>query len=83
MTLQELFKTIDRLSPAERAQLRDYIDRHDTEHTQLKTGTMDVDVLLEAVRSIRADMDEAEFEAMLDAMNEEYIEPVDDDGWPQ
>ena len=81
MTLQELFKTVNRLSPEERAQLRAYLDQQEVDRAQLKTGTMNVDILLQAAQAIRADMNAGEFDQMIAAMNEEYIELVDDNGW--
>ena len=81
MTLQEVKKAVDQLLPEELRELRAYLDQQATKHTQLQDGTMNVDTLLQAARAIRDELGEVNFDEMLDAMNEDYIEPVDDDGW--
>jgi uncharacterized alpha-E superfamily protein len=83
MNLQEVKEAVDHLSPEERAELRAYLDEQTTqEETPLRAGTMNVDALLEAGRAIREGFSDEEWEAIEQAMNEEYIEPVDKDGFP-
>ncbi|MBK8022739.1 MAG: hypothetical protein IPK19_15230 [Chloroflexi bacterium] len=80
LNLQEVKAAVDHLSPDERAELRAYLDQGEVR--VLRAGTMDVDALLEAARQIREGFTDEEWEEVERAMNEEYIEPVDDDGFP-
>jgi uncharacterized alpha-E superfamily protein len=82
MTLQAVKEVVDQLSPAERAELRDYLEEQTVDVSMLRPGTMDVDALLEAAREIREGFSKEEWEEIVAAMNEEYIEPVDEDGMP-
>ncbi len=83
MNLQEVKEAVDHLSPEERAELRSYLDEQTVqEEAPLKAGTMNVDALLEAAKAIREGFSDEEWEAIEQAMNEEYIEPVDEDGFP-
>lgn len=43
--------------------------------TPLKAGTMDIDQLLHAAQDMWAGLDEPEIDAIVQAMNEEYVEP--------
>jgi len=79
MTLQELIQAIDALPPEDLRRLREHIQQREQKHG-LRAGTMDIDALLQAARAIRADMNEVEFDEMIVAMNEEYIEPTDESG---
>ena len=81
LNLQEVKVAIDHFSPEERAELRAYLDEH--EMITLRAGTMDVDILLEAARKIREGFTDEEWHEVEQAMNEEYIEPVDDEGFPK
>ena len=80
--LQEVKEAIDHLSPDERAELRVYLDERGTAATPLRAGTMNVDALLEAARAIREGFTDDEWNEVERAMNDEYIEPVDEDGFP-
>ena len=82
LTLQEVKTAIDKLSPEDRHELRDYLNQQDSESMDFKAGTMDIEKLLEAAKAIRESMNPKDFEEMIDAMNEEYIEPIGDDGFP-
>jgi len=80
--LANIMPIVENLSREERRILRDYIDGRDLEEaTELRPGTMDVDKLIIAIDKIREGMSEAEIDAMVAAMNEEYIEPFDEDEW--
>lgn len=81
LNLQEVKVAIDHFSPEERAELRAYLDERET--IKLRAGTMNIDVLLEAARKIREGFTDAEWHEVEQAMNEEYIEPVDDEGFPR
>lgn len=80
MTLDDVIKLLDDLSDAELRTLRQAIDLR-TEPEALRAGTMDVDALLSAAAELTDDLTESEVEEMVAAMNEEYIEPVDDAVW--
>ena len=80
--LQEVKEAIDHLSPEERAELRAYLDERRAAATPLRVGTMNVDALLEAARAIREGFTDDEWNEVERAMNDEYIEPVDEDGFP-
>jgi len=82
MTLQALKEAVDQLSSAERAELRDYLEKPAEPAVTLRSGTMDIDALTEAARKIREGFSDEEWEEVVAAMTEEYIEPVDDDGFP-
>lgn len=81
LNLQEVKEAIDYLSPEERAELRAYLDERET--ITLRAGTMNIDALLEAVREMHEGITESDWDEIVQAMNEEYIEPVDDDGFPR
>ena len=82
MTLQAVKAAVDQLSSAERAELRDYLEEGDSSPQELRAGTMDIDALTAAARLIREGFSDEEWEQVVAAMNEEYIEPVGDDGFP-
>ena len=80
--LQEVKEAIDHLSPEERAELRAYLDERRVAAMPLRAGTMNIDALLEAARAIREGFTDDEWDEVERAMNDEYIEPVDEDGFP-
>ena len=75
--LREVKAAIDRLSPEEQAELRAYLNER-----AATTATMRIDALQEAARVIREGFTDDEWEEVERAMNDEYIEPVDEDGFP-
>ena len=88
MILDEVFKIIDRLTPEQKQQVKRYLDdqpdvlRHEintilatAQPAPLQAGTMDMDQLLHAVHAMWDGLDESEVEAIVQAMNEEYVEP--------
>jgi hypothetical protein len=84
LSLQELKNAVNRLSASERDELRAYLEEEvSTSHQVMQSGTMDVDALLIAAQEIRESMSPQDFETMLDAMNEEFIEITDEDEWEQ
>jgi hypothetical protein len=89
MILDDVLKLIDRLTPEQKQQVKQYIDQQtdalrdeidlilSTVHPiLLKAGTMDIDQLLHAAQDMWDGLDEPEIDATIQAMNEEYIEPV-------
>jgi uncharacterized alpha-E superfamily protein len=84
MTLQAVKEVVDQLSPAERAELLRYLEEEVSIllpkyplSAEERIQNMD-----EAARAIREGFTDAEWEEVVAAMNEEYIEPVDEDGFP-
>jgi hypothetical protein len=88
MTLNEVFKIIDRLTVEQKQQVKHYIDHQPdalrdevnailagAQPTPLSAGTMDMDQLLHAAHDMWDGLDEPEIEAIVQAMNEEYTEP--------
>jgi hypothetical protein len=88
MILDEVFKIIDQLTPEQKQQVKQYIDQQpnvlwdeintilaSAQTTPLKAGTMDMDRLRHATHAMWDGLDEHEIEAVVQAMNEEYIEP--------
>ena len=88
MILEKIFKIIDRLTPEQKQQVKHYIDQQpdmlrdeintilaSAQPTALKSGTMNVDQLLHAAHAMWDGLDEGDIEALIQAMNEEYVEP--------
>lgn len=88
MILEDVFKIIDQLTPKQKQQVKQYIDHQpDTlkdeiyqilstaQTIPLQAGTMDMNLLLHAVHNMWDGLDENQIDAIVHAMNEEYIEP--------
>lgn len=88
MILEKVFKIIDRLTPEQKQQVKHYIDQQpdmlrdeintilaSAQPTALKSGTMNADQLLHAAHAMWDGLDEGDIEALIQAMNEEYVEP--------
>lgn len=85
--LDDVFKMIDRLTPQEKLQVKQYIeDQPDesllerineilatAEPTELRAGTMDVEKLIEGTRLMWEGLSAEEIEAIVQSMNEEYV----------
>lgn len=78
MVFDDVKKAVDRFSPEELRRLREYIENRE-QTLKLQPGTVDMDSLLTALEDIRAGLSEEEFAEIERAMNEEYIEPPDDE----
>jgi hypothetical protein len=78
MLFDDVKKAVDRFSPEELRRLREYIENRE-QTLKLQPGTVDMDSLLAALEDIRAGLSEEEFAEIERAMNEEYIEPLDDE----
>jgi hypothetical protein len=78
MVFDDVKKAVDRFSPEELRRLREYIENRE-QTLKLQPGTVDMDSLLAALEDIRAGLSEEEFAEIERAMNEEYIEPPDDE----
>lgn len=83
MTLSEILKAVDALTLDERRQLRDYLDRHESESLRRSHFSPEqrIQMLEEASAAIREGLTQDELEQMIAAMNEEYIEPWDESEW--
>jgi uncharacterized protein YeeX (DUF496 family) len=83
LTLQDMKKAIDQLSPEERRELREYLDQRESTEHAIRTLTAEerIQQMDSAVKAIREGMTQAELNVMIDDMNAEYIEPVDLDEW--
>jgi hypothetical protein len=83
MTLQDVMKVVDRLSPEELRELRQYIEQREgiPWPAQELTPEERIRRLDAAVEAIREGMTQAELDDMTAAMNAEYIEPFDEDVW--
>lgn len=78
MLFDDVKKAVDRFSPEELRRLREYIENRE-QTLKLQPGTVNMDSLLAALEDIRAGLSEEEFAEIERAMNEEYIEPLDDE----
>ena len=78
MTLAEIKQVVSTLNESERAELRDYIDSLPpvalTPEERLRRLHAFIDF-------VQATMSPEQIEEMVAAMNEEYIEPFDEEEW--
>ncbi|MCD4685180.1 MAG: hypothetical protein K8S97_04515 [Anaerolineae bacterium] len=83
MTLQDVKQAVDRLSPGARRELREYLaQRESTEQPVLElTPEERIRRLDAAVEALREGLTQQELDEMTEAMNTEYIEPIDEDQW--
>jgi len=81
MTLQEIKRAIDQLSSDERAELRTYIDQQPISPAKTLSAEERIRRLDAAAKAIREGLSEAEWAEIEAAMNEEYIEPWDEEEW--
>ena len=85
VTLQDVKKAIDRLSPEERRELREYLEQRESNEpsTPILSPEERIRRMDAAVETIRAGMSQAELDDMTAAMNAEYVEPFDEDVWKE
>jgi hypothetical protein len=82
MTLAEVIKAVDKLSPDEIRQLRDYLDKRETQaHPHNLSVEERIRLLDKAFDRLREGLTEAELKDITEAINAEYIEPWDDSEW--
>ena len=81
VTLSDIMKAVEKLSPEDRRKLRKYLEQQERRPTQTLSGEERARRLEEAAAKIREGLTPEQLEEMTRAMNEEYIEPVDDDIW--
>ncbi len=81
MTLHDVKKAVDKLSSDERRELREYLDQRESMEqpgSQLspeeRIRRLDV-----AARALREGLTQEQLDEISEAMNEEYIEPLDDE----
>ena len=77
MMLGDVFKAVDALSLEEVRKLRVYLEQRE-QQMELEAGTLDMTSLLRGLEAMRAGLSDAEFHEIERAMNEEYVEPLDD-----
>ncbi|MCU0514014.1 MAG: hypothetical protein MUE40_15770 [Anaerolineae bacterium] len=84
LNLQDVKEAVDRFSPEELRELREYLDRRTDEIQVSRPLTPEERIrrLQEAATAIRAGFNDEEWDEIEQAMNAETIEPVDDDGFP-
>lgn len=91
VNLQEMKKAVDTLSPAERDELREYLEQQTLRHEievlltkepaqPLQAGTLNMDQLLKATEGMWDGLDEAEIETIVAAMTEKNIKPESANG---
>lgn len=78
MTLNELKHAIDQLSPVERAELGEYISLRSPHPWSARERIRRVH---EAAAFIRESMTQEQLEAAIAAMEDDYIEPWDEEEW--
>jgi len=85
MTLQDVMKAVDQLSPEELRELRQYIEQREgvPRPAQALTPEERARRLDEAFEQLRDGLTQAELDEMTEAMNAEYIEPFDEDLWSE
>jgi hypothetical protein len=83
MTLQDVIRAVDRLSSEERRELREYLEqRESTERVAQELSPQErARRLREGFAKLREGLSEAELDEIIEAMNAEYIEPVDESQW--
>lgn len=85
MTLQEVKQVVDRLSPEELRELREYIEQREGTNWPASELTPEERArrLDEAFEQFRAGLTQAQLDEITEAMNAEYIEPFDEDVWKE
>lgn len=81
MTLSEMKAAVEALSMQERAELKTYIEQT-MQLAEDASAHGRAQRLDDAFEALRDGSTEAERQAIADAMNEDYIEPVDKNGLP-
>ena len=77
MTLADIMQAADKLSQTDRRESIEYLERQ--ERKQLAEEK--IRRLNEGFALLREGLSDASLEAITQAMNEEYIEPIDDSEW--
>lgn len=78
MIFADVMKAVDQFSADQLRQLREYIEQRE-QQIELKAGTLNMGELLEGLEEMRAGLTDQAFREIERAMNEEYIEPLDED----
>ena len=81
MILQEIITAVQQLPPGELQQPRHTLDEMESGVLTPPSKSLDMDALRAAIAKMREGLSEAEIDAIVQAMEEEYIEPVDDREW--
>lgn len=84
MTLQDILKVVDRLTQAERNTLRQYLDTTEPElNPHLLPPEERARRLDAAFDAFREGLTPEQINDMVNAMNSQYVEPIDEDGFPK
>lgn len=78
MLFDDVKKAMMHFSPEQLRQLREYIEDQERKIV-LRPATVNMDDLLIALADIREGLTQEDFAEIERAMNEEYIEPLDDE----
>jgi hypothetical protein len=83
MTLQDVMKAVDSLSPEELRELRTYLDqRESTVHPAHEISSEErARRLDQAFEQLREGLTQEQLDEITEAMNAEYIEPFDEAAW--
>ena len=83
MTLGDIMQAVENFSYEELRDLREYIEQRERQVHPARGATPQerIQRMRNAAAAIREGMTQEELDEMFAAMNEEYIEPVDDDIW--
>ena len=81
MNLHDIITAVQTLPLNQREQLRQYIDDLDAHSPVPPTAPLDMDALRSAIARMREGLSEDEIDAIAEAMEAEYIEPVSDNEW--
>ena len=81
MNLHDIITAVQTLPPHQLEQLRQYIDELDVHAPVPPAASLDMDALRSAIARMREGLSADEIEAIAEAMEAEYIEPVSDDEW--
>lgn len=84
LNLQEVKDAVDHFSPDELRELREYLENHVVRFLTQQSLPAEERIrrLDEAASAIREDFTNREWDEIEKAMNEEYVESVDEDGFP-
>ena len=85
LNLEEVKEAVDHFSPEELRELREHLEKRVVEilTQQHLSAEERIRRLDEAAQAIREGFTEAEWKAVEQAMNEEYIEPWDESEWTE
>jgi hypothetical protein len=78
MMLEDVLKAVEGFTEDELQQLKTLIDQREQQRT-LRPGTLNIERLLDGLAQIREGLTDEEFAEIEQAMNDEYIESLDNE----